>query len=143
MAVFLVRHAEAGDRHRWEGADEGRPLTARGEAQAEALVARLGKLQITRILSSPYLRCTRTVAPLAADRGLDVERSHALAEGAGRTALALVRLELDGPGLVLCTHGDVAEEVLDGLGISRSVETAKGATWILEPTSARYLPAPE
>ena len=142
MGVLLVRHAEAGDRDRWEGPDEERPVSAEGRRQAEALVEALAGFAVERVLSSPYLRCTQTVEPLAAARGLPVEPSDDLAEGAGRVALRRVRSLLDGPATVLCTHGDVVEDVLDGLGVRRSEETEKGATWVLEPGEARGLPPP-
>ena len=142
MAVLLVRHGEAGDRHRWDGPDEERPLSAEGRQQADALTGALAGYEITRVLSSPYLRCTQTVEPLAAARGLPVEASDDLAEGSGRVALRRVRSLLEGPGTVLCTHGDVVEEVLDGLGVRRSAETEKGATWALRPGEARCLPPP-
>ncbi|HEX2047206.1 MAG TPA: phosphoglycerate mutase family protein [Acidimicrobiales bacterium] len=141
--MLLVRHAEAGDRHRWDGRDEDRPLSEEGRAQAEALTDVLAGYEIARILSSPYLRCTQTVEPLAAARGLPAEPSDDLAEGAGRVALMRVRSLLEAQGdTVLCTHGDVVEEVLDGLGVRRSDETAKGATWVLGPGQARRLPPP-
>jgi 8-oxo-dGTP diphosphatase len=142
MAVLLVRHAEAGDRHRWEGPDEERPVSDEGRRQAEALVSTLAEFGISRILSSPYLRCTQTVAPLATARDLPVEASDDLAEGAGRLALMRVRSLLDGPHTVLCTHGDVVEDVLDGLGVARQGETEKGATWVLGTGEPRHLPPP-
>ncbi len=142
MTVLLVRHAEAGDRHRWEGPDESRPLTDEGHRQAEALVATLDGFGVGRVLSSPYVRCVQTVEPLAGALGVSVEPSDDLAEGSGRMALRRVRSLLQGPGTVLCTHGDVVEEVLDGLGVGRSEETEKGATWVLGPEEARCLPAP-
>ncbi len=142
MAVLLVRHAEAGDRDRWEGPDDQRPLSAEGRRQAEALTGALAGFEVTRILSSPYVRCIQTVEPLAAARGLPAEASDDLAEGSGRVALRRVRSLLEGPYTVLCTHGDVVEEVLDGLGVRRSEETEKGATWVLGPGQARCLPAP-
>ncbi len=142
MAVLLVRHAEAGDRDRWEGPDEERPLTAEGQAQAQGLTEALAGYDVGRVLSSPYLRCTQTVEPLAAAHGLPVEASDELAEGSGRVALRRVRSLLQGPDTVLCTHGDVVEEVLDGLGVRRSQETEKGATWVLGPGEARCLAPP-
>ena len=141
MAVLLVRHADAGDRDRWPGPDEERPLSIDGQRQGEGLVAALAGFELVRILSSPYVRCTQTVAPLAAARGLVVEPSDDLAEGAGDSAVGLVRHHLPGRAdVVLCSHGDVVEHVLDGLGVQRSEETPKGATWVLEPGRGRYLP---
>jgi 8-oxo-dGTP diphosphatase len=143
MAVLVVRHAKAGDRDEWDGPDDLRPLTPKGEAQAEALVATLSRYDVTGVLSSPYLRCSQTVAPLAAAKGLAVEPSDDLAEGAGRAGVELVRRLVAEPGYtVLCTHGDVMEEVLDSLGIRRDGYTRKGATWVLDGHSAREIPAP-
>lgn len=143
MAVLLVRHAKAGDRSRWEAPDDLRPLTSKGEAQAEGMVAALAHFEVPRVLSSPYLRCSQTVAPLAAARGLAVEPCDDLAEGHGGAGLALVRSLLGAPDhTVLCTHGDVVEEVLDGLGVGRDEYTRKGATWVLDPDGAVCLPPP-
>ena len=144
MAVLLVRHAKAGDRGKWDGPDDLRPITSKGVAQAEALVRVLAAYDVERVLSSPYLRCSQTVAPLAAARGLAVEPSDDLAEGEGRAGVALVRSLLSEPShTVLCTHGDVMEEVLDALAVERDEETPKGATWVLESREARYLPPPD
>ena len=66
---------------------------------------------VERIFSSPSVRCIETFLPLAMQRGLDVEERLELGEGASReSALALVDAA-EGPGLVLCTHGDVVEEL--------------------------------
>ena len=144
MAVLLVRHAKAGDRDDWDPPDDLRPLTPRGEAQAEAMVSAFAEFDVTRVLLSPYLRCSQTVAPLAAARGLAVEPCDDLAEGEGRAGLALVHSLLGGGShVVLCTHGDVVEEVLDGLGVRRDGETRKGATWLLDDAGSRYLPPPD
>lgn len=141
--ILLVRHAKAGDRERWDAPDDHRPLTAKGEAQARALVDLLARYEIERVLSSPYLRCTQTVAPLAAARGLAVEPCDDLAEGEGQAGVAVVRDLLTEPGYtVLCSHGDVVEEVLDALGVERHQFTRKGATWVLDEAGAHHLAAP-
>lgn len=143
MSVLLVRHAKAGDRETWDAPDDLRPISAKGQAQAGALVDLLAGYEIDRVLSSPYLRCTQTVAPLAAARGLTVEPCDDLAEGEGRAGVALARSLVSEPGYtVLCSHGDVVEEVLDALGVERDGSTRKGATWVLEEPGARHLPAP-
>src|SRR4051794_21137491 len=103
MSILLVRHAIAVDRHRWgDKPDEERPLRKSGRRQADALVGQLSSHDITRVLSSPFERCVETVAPLAQARGVPVERSDALAEGATREAVELVR-SLVGTTAVLCT----------------------------------------
>ena len=138
-----MRHAKAGDRDKWDEPDDLRPLTAKGEVQAQALVDLLAGYDIDRVLSSPYLRCTQTVAPLAAARGLAVEPCDDLAEGEGHAGIALARRLLPVPRYtVLCSHGDVVEEILDALGVRREEFTRKGATWVLEEAGAHHLAAP-
>jgi len=145
-AVLLVRHAHAGDRGQWEGDDRLRPLSPRGERQARALVAQLAGYGAARVVSSSYVRCVQTVDPLARARQLPVETSAALAEGAGRDDIRALLDRAAGTPVVLCTHGDVAGEVLDALGRAGD-RCAKGSTWVLEPdgrrlVAARYLEPP-
>jgi phosphohistidine phosphatase SixA len=146
--VCLIRHAKAGDRLRWVGDDRERPLTRSGRRQAEALVEALRDLPVRRILSSPYLRCVQTVEALARDRGLTVEVTDALAEGARAGPL---RRHLGEVGdAALCSHGDVIQELIEDLrhrGVAADGGLAKGSTWVLdvthgEVTAARYLPPP-
>jgi 8-oxo-dGTP diphosphatase len=124
--VFLVRHARAGDRARWTGDDRGRPLDGRGRRQADAMVAPLAGYALTRLVSSPYLRCVQTLEPLSARLAMRVEHDHALAEG-GSAEDARALLDRLGPGpLVLCTHGDVMEAL-----VGEDAPRKKGATWLL------------
>jgi 8-oxo-dGTP diphosphatase len=106
VTVVLLRHASAGKRSDWDGDDRLRPLDERGRAQAEALRDVLLARGVTRVLSSPYVRCTETVAPLE----LDIELDERLAEGALRPATVALLAGLD--NAVACTHGDVIENVL-------------------------------
>jgi phosphohistidine phosphatase SixA len=132
MTSVLVRHASAGDRDDWDGDDQLRPLDARGRRQAAGLVDLLSPLGVRRVISSPYVRCLETVAPLAVELGLPVEQDDRLAEGAGRAALELLRED----GVVCCTHGDVVGDVL-GFGLK------KGAAAVLRDGEVeREIPAP-
>lgn len=86
----------------------------------------LSEYGVERVLTSPYARCRETVEPLAHALALAIEERPELAEGARRAeALALAR-ELGGATAVLCTHGDVVEELL-------GEESEKGSTWVLIP----------
>jgi 8-oxo-dGTP diphosphatase len=151
--VLLVRHAVALDRHSWDDDDAARPLRKRGRRQAEKLVTLLADFEVERVLSSPFLRCLETVAPLAAERGLAVEETDALAEGATHDAVALVR-SLAGRTAVVCSHGDVIPRVLehlvvhDGLDLGHDPRWAKGSVWVVEDdgeraTKAFYLEPPD
>jgi 8-oxo-dGTP diphosphatase len=106
MTVILLRHASAGNRDKWRGDDRLRPLDKRGRKQAERLRDVLLAHDVKRVLSSPYVRCTETVAPL----GLDIETDDRLAEGALPEGTLELLAALD--GAVACTHGDVIEALL-------------------------------
>jgi phosphohistidine phosphatase SixA len=151
-AAYVVRHAKAGDRAEWSGDDRMRPLTKSGQRQAEALATMLDGEPIEKILSSGYLRCMQTVEPLGATRRLPVEPVKELEEGAGGESVLRLVQKFHGRNIVLCTHGDVMEELLEGLIAAGLLQRArakmeKGSTWVLEEkdgkiTGAKYLPAP-
>lgn len=153
MPLLLLRHAKAASRQKWAGPDHVRPLTGRGFRQAEGISELYLSYRVTRVLSSPYLRCVQTVEPLARRLGIDVEERAELAEGTGaRPALALMT-DLLGTTTVLCTHGDVMIDVLDALeelarlGLPDQYPIDKGCTWVLGGdgfpfTEVSYLPPP-
>jgi 8-oxo-dGTP diphosphatase len=151
-AAYVVRHAKAGDRAEWSGDDRMRPLTKSGQRQSEALATVLAGEPIDKILSSGYLRCVQTVEPLGASRKLPVEPVKELEEGAGGDSVLRLVQKFRGRNIVLCTHGDVMEELLEGLIAQGLLQRAranmeKGSTWVLEEkdgkiTGARYLAAP-
>jgi 8-oxo-dGTP diphosphatase len=114
--MAFVRHATAGHRHRWEEDDNVRPLDDRGLVQAAQLVDQLEATQVDRIVSSPAVRCTQTVEPLAAARGLAVEEREELAEEPSAPKTHALVHELAGTGALLCTHGDVLELLLGEMG---------------------------
>jgi 8-oxo-dGTP diphosphatase len=148
MTLLLVRHAVALHRRDWTKRDELRPLSAKGERQAKALVDVLAPYDIARICTSPYLRCAQTVEPLAAALGLAVEPLDELAEGRDDDAAGLV------PGLgtgtvVFCSHGDVIPALLSNLAPHafrgrEELPIGKGSTWVVEPggEDAIYLAPP-
>jgi 8-oxo-dGTP diphosphatase len=151
-AFYVVRHAKAGSRERWEDDDRARPLTKSGLKQAEGLVTTLGPNAISAIFSSPYVRCVQTVEPLARARRLAIRQTRHLAEGAGLKGAYRFILDPKLHDVVLCTHGDIVQELVDDLVRRRIVgpsqaALAKGSTWAIEvedgkPVAARYIPAP-
>jgi phosphohistidine phosphatase SixA len=152
MPIYVVRHAKAGDRAEWEGDDRLRPLTKSGRRQADELAAWLKKEAIDAILSSRYVRCLQTVEPLAEEHKLPIEPRKDLEEGAvGESVVRLVSA-FKGRNVVLCTHGDVVEELLEhliaqGLVSRARAQLEKGSTWILDETDghitgATYQAAP-
>ena len=138
MRLFVVRHVKAGDRSRWEGPDDERPASKRGQAQAAALADRLEHEGVSALISSPSVRCVQTLEPLAERLGLDVEIDKRLAEGSPvESTLALVG---DVPDqAVLCSHGDVIPELIDalarrGMELGTAVDWRKATLWVLEGT---------
>ena len=141
MTVYLVRHARAGRRSAWDGPDEERPVSKAGRRQARDIAERLAGVAITRILSSPYVRCVQTVEPLAEAHGIAVEVAEALAEGVDGDGVADLVAGLDGD-VVLCTHGDVGTLLLkqvrrDGVKL-RAPKWEKGGVWVLETRKGRF-----
>ena len=73
MTVILLRHGRSTSNtaHVLAGRSEGVDLDERGREQADALVGRLSSLPIRALVSSPLLRCMRTIEPLAAALGVE------------------------------------------------------------------------
>ena len=150
MDAFLVRHAKAGSRRRFDGDDQLRPLSRNGRPQAEGIAELLAHRDIARVLTSPYTRCIQTVEPLAAHLGLEVEVDENLGEGNEWTH-ALELVERAAQPIALCSHGDVIGDLMHQLA-ARGVpldddRIEKGSTWVLQVeegdiVKARYLPPP-
>ena len=68
MTLYLIRHAYAGQAHHDDPDDHLRPLSRKGQKQAEALAQALAVLEVRcdRLFSSPYTRAAETAAPLRA-----------------------------------------------------------------------------
>jgi phosphohistidine phosphatase SixA len=141
--LYLIRHAHAGDRSRWNGRDSERPLSAKGRDEADDITAALDGQPIKQVLSSPAVRCQQTVAGIAHRLGLNVEVHDGLGEGG---SLATARVLLDdllhlGGDAVVCGHGDLLPELLDSLrheGVTVDGRgCAKGSVWHLAATDGR------
>lgn len=151
--LYLVRHAAAGARVGWTGHDVDRPLTEKGRRQAEALVPLLGTAGITRIYSSPYVRCRETVEPLAHELALRIRRSKNLAEGASVVRTLGWFSKLAGENAVLCSHGDMIPQLMRefrdaGVPLHSPheyLDCKKGSVWAVNydggnPVEAVYTP---
>ncbi len=67
MELYLLRHAHAGDPAAWDGPDDVRPLSEKGERQADRLGRYLSRLGFApdAIISSPKVRAARTAELIA------------------------------------------------------------------------------
>jgi 8-oxo-dGTP diphosphatase len=152
VPIYFVRHAKAGSRSEWSGDDELRPLSKNGRRQTIALAKFLSKEPITRILSSPYVRCVQSVEPLAARLGLKVEAVEELAEGQSFEPVLELLATLPDHS-VLCSHGDIIPDsiaalVRRGMVVEGNPDWRKGSIWVLERDDdlivrARALPPPQ
>lgn len=134
MPIYLVRHAQAGERTAAED-DHLRELSEPGRFQASRLAERFATVPVSRVLSSPFPRCVQTVEPLATSHGLTVETSEVLAEDQPFTTVINLLLEVDDHA-VLCSHGDVIPETIAalcrrGMDIIGTEDWRKGSVWVL------------
>jgi 8-oxo-dGTP diphosphatase len=124
--LVIVRHAHACSRSTWSEADPLRPLDARGRERAEALVPILNAYGVTRVVTSPSVRCLATVLPYAVAAELKIRLKPGLSEEgfAERPDHAhhhLTRLLERGQATVISTHGPVLLVLLEQLaGIADS-----------------------
>lgn len=73
MTVILLRHGRSTSNtaHVLAGRSEGVDLDDKGREQAAELIDRIGELPIRAVVSSPMLRCRRTIEPLAEALGVE------------------------------------------------------------------------
>jgi phosphohistidine phosphatase SixA len=149
-AFYFIRHAKAGNPDDWDGDDDVRPLSKSGIKQAEALVSVFAPYPVSAVLSSPSLRCVQTVEPLARARHLVIQKTPTLAVGMGLKGALRFLQDPEVRDVVLCTHGDVVQELVEDLIKRRIVKASqggleKGSAWVVEvekgsPVRARYIP---
>ena len=147
--LWVVRHADAGDRAKWTEPDHLRPLSDRGWKQAREIARIFGGAGIERLVSSPYVRCMQTLEPLAEKLRQPVEEVAELGEGSGLDGIE--PLLTGGGAVAACTHGDVLDELLaemqnEGL-VRGDAKASKGSTWVLRAQagliqSAEYVRPP-
>jgi phosphohistidine phosphatase SixA len=141
MHLTIVRHAHAGHKREWTGPDLERPLDDLGRRQTAALTELLDAHVVSRIVSSPAVRCLQTVAALAERLDVAVETWLELGPdgSAGRVADACFG-DPAYADAVLCTHGEVLAELLRRPDIARAVGRrgpgrdallTKGSAWRL------------
>jgi 8-oxo-(d)GTP phosphatase len=139
--VLIVRHAVAGNKARYKGNDDERPLDKRGRAQAESLVGLLLAFGATDLHAAPRTRCHQTLEPMAEELGVTIADEPTLSEEAyagdpeaGRLRLAEIAKSDATP--VICTQGKVIPDLIawwcdrDGVRPDKS-RNRKGSTWVL------------
>ncbi|MER7607102.1 NUDIX hydrolase [Nocardioides sp. NPDC127503] len=132
--LVVLRHASAVGRSAWSGADQERPLDDTGRAQAVTLAGLLMAYDIRRVVTSPSVRCTQSVAPYAGLAGIASEQMRLLSEEGAEegsvSALAAGTLRDLAVPTVICTHRPVLPWVFEGLRM-RDPKLAKGELMVL------------
>lgn len=118
--LVIVRHAKAQSRSSWPGEDSSRPLDSRGHDRAKALVPILTTFGVTRVVTSPSVRCLDTVLPYAVSVGKEPRLKVGLSEEGfakqpERAPQNLTRLLERGTAAVVCSHGPLLPVLLEQL----------------------------
>ncbi len=114
--LILVRHASAGRKSEWPGADLSRPLDSEGDQEARTLAGLLRCFGVSRVVSAPAERCVATVRPYAELTGgaVEIEPAFEVARadaGAGQDAglaadaeKAAATLAAANEPVIICAH---------------------------------------
>jgi 8-oxo-(d)GTP phosphatase len=153
VPLIVLRHASAGSRSSWGGADLARPLDARGAADADRLAWLLSCFGADRVISSAAERCVATVRPFAALTGAKIEIEplftvgvRAAAEAVAQRAAALATE--DGP-VVACAHRENLPLLLAAVSARldapppRGRPLRKGRFWVLHVAAGGVLAGAE
>ncbi len=119
-ALVVVRHASAGDKKTWQGADAERPLDAAGESRAVTVAALLSAYDVRRAGAAEVLRCRQTLDPFGRAAGVGVSVLPSTTMGAFESdparGTAEVAALLEGPGSAAwCGQREVIPDLVAGL----------------------------
>lgn len=130
VELGFLRHAHAGDRTTWTGPDDERPLTRKGERQAE----RLGRFLVAggwipdAVLTSPLARAAGTAEIVAAALGRPVVVEPRLAEAFDYSTLEAILVDAGDPVRpLLVGHDPDFTELVSGLCDARELFMRKGS----------------
>jgi len=157
MELYLLRHAHAGDPGAWDGPDDHRPLSDKGEKQADRLgrfLAGIG-FQPDAVITSPKVRAAQTARIVADLLGLPVFEDERLAGAVDIEALEAILHDAGDPVrpvvvghdpdftdlvTLLCDAGHVPMKkgALARIDTSRPLEPGAGTLrWLLPPDLLR------
>ena len=144
MTLYIVRHALAVPRRKWDGLDDDRPLTQTGRTQTKQLLKWSHHIEAARVLTSPTTRCIDTVRRVASAFDVTLELTEALRleheDEAIELARALVESSTDA---VICTHGEIIKPIMRALHPRTRGgdldDCAKGSVWALRPEKSALI----
>ena len=130
LQLHFLRHADAGDPEAWAGPDAARPLSSKGERQAERLGAFLAEVAFRpdAVISSPKLRARQTADIIAGAIGVAVREDDRLAAGFDPETVDAILADAGGPRRpVLVGHDPDFSRVLGWLSGADGLTMKKGA----------------
>jgi phosphohistidine phosphatase len=130
IQLHLLRHADAGDPGAWRGADADRPLSEKGEGQADRLARFLLStgFRTDAVIASPKVRARRTAEILGAMLDIEVRLESRLAEGCDAETVDAVLRDAGAPRRpVLVGHDPDFSELLGFLAGTDALSMKKAA----------------
>ena len=130
MELYLLRHAHAGDPGVWDGPDEQRPLSDKGEKQSDRLGRFLAGLGFApdALITSPKVRAEQTADIVARHLGVPVIVDSRLGGGRDLGAIeAILRDAGDPVRPVLVGHDPDFTDLVETLTGSAAVTMRKGS----------------
>ncbi|TFG69573.1 MAG: histidine phosphatase family protein [Thermomicrobiales bacterium] len=128
--LYVLRHAHAGDPSGWTGDDDDRPLSDKGERQAERLGRFLERIGFVpdAIISSPKTRAAQTAEILAAQLGVEYSLDPRLAgEVEVATVDDILRDARDPARLVIVGHDPDFSDLVGQLSGATGITMRKGS----------------
>ncbi len=130
IQLYLLRHADAGDPAAWSGDDFDRPLSPKGEAQAERLATFLHGVRFSTdaMISSPRVRARRTAEIVADGLGCTVRVDDRLSVGFDPATVDAILADSGSPTRpVLVGHDPDFSQLLSSLAGASDMVMKKGA----------------
>ena len=130
IELHLLRHAHAGDPEAWTGGDAARPLSDKGEKQAERLGSFLAGVGFKpdAIISSPKLRAAQTAEIVARHLGIPFSTDDRLAGAIDVATLETLLRDAGDPSRpVIAGHDPDFSQLLAELAGAARIPMPKGA----------------
>lgn len=130
MELYLLRHAHAGDPGVWDGPDERRPLSDKGEKQSERLGRFLAGIGFTvdAIVTSPKVRAAQTARIVGTQLGLPVVEDDRLGGEVGISTIESILRDTGDPDrMIVVGHDPDFSDLVVALCGAGRVPMKKGA----------------
>jgi phosphohistidine phosphatase len=135
LALFFLRHADAGDPMAWVGDDADRPLSGKGRKQAKRLGRLLREVDVVfdACISSPRRRAADTAKLVAKAIGRTFAIEDRLGQDFDDAALSAIVADLDpsASSVMLVGHDPDFSRTVSWL-VGTSIELRKGALAVID-----------